>query len=206
MVLDFHRLEDKSLEPPAWFHARAFQIVTLVSTQVKTVFCREAQAELFGSAIAGLATFQSDVYVAVTILTEKPGDTMELRHYEEVVSVIRDIRGMKRVHFRNGRAPVVHATFQVGFQFIYILYFVIKLISVLGKQQVEKIEVDIVINNTVGLRKSQYLAERITGSLRHIVKFAKVVLHELFNEKPRITSYALAVLAIHFENSIWESI
>jgi len=123
MVLDLLNLNnDTNLDAPAWFHARAFQIVSLVNTQVTTVFCREAQAELFGSAIAGLATFQSDV-----------GEIMELRHCEKVASVIMDIRGMKRVHVRKGRAPVVHATFQVGFQFSYLLYFVIRLISVLGK-------------------------------------------------------------------------
>jgi len=139
MILDFFRLcNDTSLDVPLWFHPRAFQIVNLVNTQIKTLFGRKAGAELFGSAIAGLATFQSDVDVAVTIPTEKPGEIMELRHYEEVASMIRDIRGMKLVHVRKGRTPVVHTTFQVGFQFSYPLCFVIRLISVLGKQKVGK--------------------------------------------------------------------
>jgi len=37
------------------------------------------------------------------------------------------------------------------------------------------------------------------STLPQIIKFGKLVLHKLFPNKPRITSYAIAVLAVYFE-------
>jgi len=64
MTLDFHNFEeDRSLEPPAWFQTRMFQILNLLNTMVKTVFGPEADAKLFGSSISGMTNFRSDVDV-----------------------------------------------------------------------------------------------------------------------------------------------
>jgi len=112
MTLNFLELgNDSSIDPQEWFQTRAYQILNLVNTEIKTTFGRMAETKLFGSIIAGMATYQSDVDVSINIPTM--ASTVTLDNLEKVASTIRRIRHMKKVHVRRGRNPVVHGTFQV---------------------------------------------------------------------------------------------
>jgi len=86
---------------------------------VKTVFCREADAKLFGSGVSGLANFQSDIDVHLNIPAIETPASLEL--LEEVAAAIRRINGMNKAHVRRGRVPIVHATFNVRVPHYYTL-------------------------------------------------------------------------------------
>jgi len=60
--------------------------------------------------------------------------------------------------------------------------------------------VNIAVNNSDIVMKSLQLKAMIPPmtTLQQIVKFAKCTLHVLFPEKPQLTSYAIAILAYHY--------
>jgi len=63
------------------------------------------------------------------------------------------------------------------------------------------IEADITVNKQENVLKSRWLAFMINDSLlRQVIQFSKTVLHHRFPPKPRITSYALEVLAVQFQH------
>jgi len=117
MVFDLYHLEhDQSLNAPDWFHPTATLLQDLVDTAAKLYFDQETKVELFGSSVANLSTFCSDVDLNLTIPVSSSMEGVD--QLGEVAKAIKNIAGMKNVHVRQGRVPIVHATFRVRVQFL----------------------------------------------------------------------------------------